>query len=72
MDDISLSLRLLLLLGVANSTPILLKRALGTRWNLPLDAGQHLDPDDQDATHPDFHGSVRTHVDKRVLLISGS
>lgn len=38
MDDILLSLRLLLLLGVANSTPIILKRVLGAQWSVPLDA----------------------------------
>ena len=41
MDDFFLSLRLLLLLGVANSTPIVVKRLLGTRWSVPLDAGWH-------------------------------
>ena len=41
MDDFFLSLRLLLLLGVANSTPIVVKRLHGTRWSVPLDAGWH-------------------------------
>ena len=38
MDEIWLSLRLLLLLGVANGAPIVAKRLLGDRWNTPLDA----------------------------------
>lgn len=42
MDDLSLSVRLLLILGVANSVPILVKRLLGTRWSAPLDAGWRL------------------------------
>jgi hypothetical protein len=37
MDDFLLSVRLLLLLGVANSAPIAAKRLLGTRWSVPLD-----------------------------------
>ena len=41
MDEFFLSLRLLLLLGVANSTPIVVKRLLGTRLSMPLDAGWH-------------------------------
>ena len=40
MDDLSLSLRLLLLLGVANIAPIVTKLLLGTRWSMPLDAGR--------------------------------
>lgn len=40
MDDLSLSLRLLLLLGVANIAPIVTKLLLGTRWNMPLDSGR--------------------------------
>ncbi|MDH3461384.1 MAG: CDP-archaeol synthase [Burkholderiaceae bacterium] len=39
MDDLWLGARLLLLLGVANSAPIVIKRLLGTRWSTPLDAG---------------------------------
>ena len=39
MDDVWLSLRLLLLLAVANSAPIAAKHLLGKRWNTPLDAG---------------------------------
>jgi CDP-2,3-bis-(O-geranylgeranyl)-sn-glycerol synthase len=39
MDDLLLSVRLLLLLGVANSAPIAAKYLLGTRWSAPLDAG---------------------------------
>jgi hypothetical protein len=41
MDDLGSSLRLLLLIGVANSAPILATRLLGTRWSAPLDAGRH-------------------------------
>jgi CDP-2,3-bis-(O-geranylgeranyl)-sn-glycerol synthase len=41
MDDLASSLRLLLLIGVANSAPILAKRLLGARWSAPLDAGWH-------------------------------
>jgi len=39
MDGIWLGLRLLLLLGVANSAPIVAKRLLGDRWAAPLDFG---------------------------------
>lgn len=39
MDAISLSVRLLLLLGVANGSPILAKRLLGARLDVPLDGG---------------------------------
>ncbi len=39
MDGIWLGLRLLLLLGVANSAPIVAKRLLGDRWAAPLDLG---------------------------------
>jgi hypothetical protein len=39
MDDLWLCARLLLLLGVANSAPIVVKLLLGTRWSAPLDAG---------------------------------
>lgn len=39
MDDFSLGLRLLLLLGVANGAPILAKRLVGSFWNAPLDGG---------------------------------
>lgn len=39
MDEAWLGLRLLVLLTVANSAPILLKRVLGTRWAPPLDGG---------------------------------
>jgi CDP-2,3-bis-(O-geranylgeranyl)-sn-glycerol synthase len=39
MDEIWLSLRLLLLLGAANSAPIVVKRLLGDRWTAPLDFG---------------------------------
>jgi hypothetical protein len=39
MDDFSLGLRLLLLLGVANGAPILAKRLAGTFWSAPLDRG---------------------------------
>jgi hypothetical protein len=42
MDDLWLGIRLLLLLGVANSAPIAAKRLLGTRWGWPLDAGLRL------------------------------
>ncbi len=42
MDDLSLSLRLLILLGVANMAPILTKRVLGRRWCAPLDGGLRL------------------------------
>lgn len=40
MDELWLSARLLLLLGVANIAPIAAKHLLGTRWNAPLDAGR--------------------------------
>jgi hypothetical protein len=39
MDDLWLGVRVLLLLGVANSAPIVAKHLLGTRWGSPLDAG---------------------------------
>jgi CDP-2,3-bis-(O-geranylgeranyl)-sn-glycerol synthase len=39
MDGIWLGLRLLLLLGVANSAPIVARRLLGDRWAAPLDFG---------------------------------
>lgn len=39
MDDLFLSLRLLLLLGAANTAPIMARRLLGARWGTPLDAG---------------------------------
>jgi len=39
MDEIWLTLRLLLLLGVANGSPIIAKRLLGRRWDIPLDGG---------------------------------
>jgi CDP-2,3-bis-(O-geranylgeranyl)-sn-glycerol synthase len=39
MDGIWLALRLLVLVGVANTAPIAAKRILGTRWNGPLDGG---------------------------------
>jgi CDP-2,3-bis-(O-geranylgeranyl)-sn-glycerol synthase len=39
MDGIWLSVRLLLLLGVANSAPIAARRLLGDRWAAPLDFG---------------------------------
>lgn len=39
MDDLWLSVRLLLLLGVANSAPIAAKHLFGRRWSAPLDAG---------------------------------
>ena len=39
MHDFWLGLRLLLLLGAANSGPIVAKRLLGARWSWPLDAG---------------------------------
>jgi hypothetical protein len=41
MDDLLLSVRLLLLLGVANVAPIAAKHWLGTRWSAPLDGGWH-------------------------------
>jgi len=39
MDDLLLSVRLLLLLGAANTAPIAAKHLLGRRWSAPLDAG---------------------------------
>jgi CDP-2,3-bis-(O-geranylgeranyl)-sn-glycerol synthase len=39
MDGIWLGLKLLLLLGVANSAPIAARRLLGDRWAAPLDGG---------------------------------
>jgi CDP-2,3-bis-(O-geranylgeranyl)-sn-glycerol synthase len=39
MNDISISVRLLSLLCVANTAPIIAKRVLGMRWSAPLDAG---------------------------------
>ena len=39
MDGIWLGLKVLLLLGVANSAPIVAKRLLGDRWAAPLDFG---------------------------------
>ena len=39
MDAIWLGMRLLLLLGVANSAPIAARRLLGDRWAAPLDGG---------------------------------
>ncbi|WP_425259368.1 CDP-archaeol synthase [Rubrivivax sp. RP6-9] len=39
MDALWLSMRLLLLLAVANIAPIVLQRVLGTRWNRPVDGG---------------------------------
>jgi len=39
MDATWLGLRLLLLLGVANSAPIVARRLLGDRWAAPLDFG---------------------------------
>jgi CDP-2,3-bis-(O-geranylgeranyl)-sn-glycerol synthase len=39
MDEIWLTLRALLLLGVANGSPIIAKRLLGERWAAPLDGG---------------------------------
>lgn len=41
MDEIWLGLRLLLLLTIANSVPILLKRMMGGRWSRPIDFGRH-------------------------------
>jgi len=41
MDEIWLTLRMLLLLGVANGSPIIAKRFLGRRWDVPLDGGLH-------------------------------
>lgn len=39
MDDVWLGIRLLLLLGVANSAPIAARRLIGARWGWPLDGG---------------------------------
>ena len=39
MDEICLGLRLLLLLGLANTAPLVAKRWLSTRWAAPLDGG---------------------------------
>jgi CDP-2,3-bis-(O-geranylgeranyl)-sn-glycerol synthase len=39
MDDLWLSFRLLLLLGVANASPIVATRLLDPRWRTPLDGG---------------------------------
>ena len=39
MDGIWLGMRLLLLLGVANSAPIAARRLLADRWAAPLDGG---------------------------------
>jgi CDP-2,3-bis-(O-geranylgeranyl)-sn-glycerol synthase len=41
MDEFWLGLRLLLLLTVANTAPIALKRILGRRWEAPIDGGRH-------------------------------
>lgn len=40
MDDLWLGVRLLALLTVANSAPIVVKRLLGARWSAPIDGGQ--------------------------------
>ena len=40
MDSFWLGLRLLLLLSVANISPIVLKGMLGARWNAPIDCGR--------------------------------
>ena len=37
MDEIWSSLRLLLLLGLANTTPLIAKRWFGPHWLAPLD-----------------------------------
>jgi len=39
LDDFWLSARLLLLLAVANTAPIVAKNVFGRRWDAPLDAG---------------------------------
>lgn len=39
MDELWLSVRLLMLLAVANGGPIIAKRVFGTRWSAPLDFG---------------------------------
>ena len=41
MDEIALALRLVVLLGLANTAPIAAKRLFGTRGNRPLDGGWH-------------------------------
>jgi len=41
LHDFWLAVRVLLLLGVANGTPIVAKRLLGRRWQAPLDGGLH-------------------------------
>ena len=40
MDALWVGVRLLVLLGVANSAPIVAKHLLGARWNAPIDAGR--------------------------------
>lgn len=40
MDQVWLGVRLLLLLAVANTAPLIAKRLLGSRWSWPLDAGK--------------------------------
>ena len=42
MQELWLSAQLLLLLGIANSAPIVAKRWLGARWAWPLDGGLRL------------------------------
>ncbi|HZP88935.1 MAG TPA: CDP-archaeol synthase [Burkholderiales bacterium] len=39
MADIWLGFRLLVLLGVANASPLIVARLLGSRWNWPCDGG---------------------------------
>ena len=39
MDDLWLGVRVLAVLGAANTAPIVVKHLLGTRWSAPLDAG---------------------------------
>lgn len=39
MDDLWLGVRLLVLLTVANTAPILTKKLVGKRWDWPLDGG---------------------------------
>jgi hypothetical protein len=39
MDELWPSLRLLLLLGLANTAPLVAQRWFGTRWVAPLDGG---------------------------------
>jgi CDP-2,3-bis-(O-geranylgeranyl)-sn-glycerol synthase len=41
MDDLWLSFRLLLLLGVANASPVVATRLFDPRWRTPLDGGMH-------------------------------